>query len=117
MNSSFYPTSNKKTFLSLRKTVPSTFNKVSFDRSLLPRPLEYYQQELPNLKNRGEWSQALCCFHQERHPSLSLNIKTGAYRCFACGAHGGDILAFQMERYGQSFKEAAQTLGAWRIQP
>ena len=31
---------------------------------------------------------ALCPFHRESHPSFSLNIRTGLYYCFACGAKG-----------------------------
>jgi len=31
----------------------------------------------------------------------------------ACGAKGGDILAFHMERYGFNFVEAVKALGAW----
>jgi hypothetical protein len=30
-----------------------------------------------------------------------------------CGAHGGDVLAFHMQRHGLRFIEAAQALGAW----
>jgi len=32
----------------------------------------------------------------------------------ACGAHGGDVLAFHRLKYKQSFVDAAKALGAWR---
>lgn len=85
-----------------------------FDRSRLPDPFHYYIRELGLLKTHGIWVKARCCFHDDHVPSLSVNLKTGQFKCFACGASGGDVLAFQMLRYGQDFKNAAKALGAWR---
>lgn len=85
-----------------------------FDRSRLPLPAYYYTAELKRLAGYGEWRQAVCCFHDDHNPSLSVNICTGGFRCFACGAHGGDVLDFQRLRYRQSFPDAARALGAWR---
>jgi hypothetical protein len=31
----------------------------------------------------------------------------------ACGAAGGDVLAFHRRRHGMTFIEAARALGAW----
>ena len=53
---------------------------------------------------------ALCVFHDNRTPSLSVNLETGAFRCFACGAKGSDILAFHRLRYGLSFEKAHRSL-------
>lgn len=48
-----------------------------------------------------------CVFHTDRSPSLSLDLATGKYHCFGCGASGGDILDFQRALYPeQSFAEA-----------
>jgi len=38
-------------------------------------------------KNGLEW-QALCPFHDDTSPSLSVNIRKGVYICYACGAKG-----------------------------
>ncbi|OGV48943.1 MAG: hypothetical protein A3F46_06860 [Legionellales bacterium RIFCSPHIGHO2_12_FULL_42_9] len=84
-----------------------------FDRSLLPAPAAYYSQEIPNLKIKSEWAQTHCCFHDDSNPSLSLNMKSGHFRCFGCGAKGGDIIAFHMLRYGLTFIEAVNYFGAW----
>ena len=84
-----------------------------FNRERLPDPAAYYAKELGPLRNRQQYAQARCCFHDDHHPSLSINLHTGAFKCFACGAHGGDVVAFQMKRYHQDFKSAAQSLGAW----
>ncbi len=83
------------------------------DRGRLPEPAAYYARELPALKGHGPWRQGLCCFHEDHSPSLSVNIETGNYRCFACGA-AGDLLSFHMRRHGQDFKSACRALGAWR---
>jgi hypothetical protein len=36
----------------------------------------------------GKELQALCPFHDDKKPSLSLNIKSGLWNCHACGATG-----------------------------
>ena len=84
------------------------------DRSQLPDPVSYYAQELVGLKRRGRWASARCCFHDDHRPSLSVNLETGAYRCFACGACGRDLIAFRMARYQQDFRSACIVLGAWK---
>ncbi|MDE2174172.1 MAG: hypothetical protein KGJ54_02635 [Betaproteobacteria bacterium] len=93
-----------------RTTTPA--QRPHFDRSRLPDPARYYTAELGALHGRGTWRDALCCFHPDRKPSLRVNVATGAFRCFVCGAHGGDLLAFQMQRYKQPFPAAARALGA-----
>ena len=84
-----------------------------FDRALLPPPAEYYARELGTLKGAGPWKTALCPFHTDTSPSLSVKLETGAYHCHACGEGGGDVLAFQRRRYGQDFKTACKALGCW----
>ena len=88
-----------------------------FARESLPDPREYFAAEGLRLRvrdARGPWRSARCVFHDDTRPSLSVNIETGAYRCFACGASGGDLLDFHRARYGLSFTQAVRDLGAWR---
>lgn len=87
-----------------------------FDRNRLPDPLAYYATELDALRGHGQSATARCPFHDDQHPSLSVNLDTGAFRCRvpACGANGRDVLAFHMARYGLPFAAAAKALGAWR---
>jgi DNA primase len=40
-----------------------------------------------------------------------VNLDSGAFRCFACGARGADILAFAMQRHGLGFRDALDRLG------
>ncbi|MBS0213192.1 MAG: hypothetical protein JSR26_08460 [Proteobacteria bacterium] len=79
----------------------------------LPDPLAYYSQHLDKLTppNGSGWASALCPFHDDHHPSLSVHIvEGGAYRCHTCGAKGRDVLAFHMARTGLPFKEAVRDL-------
>lgn len=92
-------------------------NDSRFDHNSLPLPAEFYADELGSLRGSGAWRQVCCCFHDDKSPSLSVNIQTGGFKCHACGTKGGDIIDFQRLRYGQSFPEAVQVLGAWRDQP
>jgi hypothetical protein len=55
-----------------------------------------------------------CPFHKggkERNPSLSMNVKDGHYKCFACGEKGGDVIAFYRAVTGAGFMEALKVLG------
>ncbi len=92
-------------------------NKVkrNFHRGLLPYPLDYYKRELPSLKVSSKWAMTLCPFHDDHKPSLSVNVETGAYRCFACQENGGDIIDFHRRLYGVDFVTAAKELGAWEV--
>lgn len=87
--------------------------QLPFRRDLLPTPVEYYRSQGLKLTGRGEWKNALCPFHNDTRPSLRIRLDSGGFRCMVCGAHGGDVLAFHMQRYGLSFRQAAQQLGAW----
>lgn len=84
-----------------------------FKRNSLPNPAEYYTSQGLKLIGGGEWKNAVCPFHKDTRPSLRLRLDSGAFRCMVCGAHGGDVLAFHMQRYGLRFIEAAKALGAW----
>jgi hypothetical protein len=84
-----------------------------FDRSLLPTPASYYSKQFQKLKIKSEWITTHCCFHDDKTPSLSINLVAGHFRCFGCGAKGGDIVAFHQLKYGMSFIEAVNCFGAW----
>lgn len=56
----------------------------------------------------GDKHLALCCFHEERTPSLNL-YEDGTYHCFGCGAHG-DVVTMVCERDGVGFQEAIERL-------
>ncbi|KIF81876.1 CHC2 zinc finger domain-containing protein [Noviherbaspirillum autotrophicum] len=87
----------------------------AFRRDRLPLPTKYYQEQGLVLKGGGEWKSAVCPFHDDSTPSLRVKTETGAFRCMVCSAHGGDVLAFHMQRYNLPFVAAARALGAWGL--
>ena len=44
---------------------------------------------------------------------MRINTRSGAWVCMACGAKGGDVVAYEMQMSGMDFVEAAKALGAW----
>lgn len=56
----------------------------------------------------GEYS-ALCPFHDDHNPSLSINDEKSVYYCPACGARG-DIFGLLMGKKGFDFREAVEYL-------
>ena len=68
---------------------------------------EFIGREI-ELKKVGEneWK-ALCCFHGEKSPSLTVFFKNGqwSFHCFGCEA-GGDVFEWIMRRQGLSFPQA-----------
>lgn len=76
-------------------------------------PLEFYRHQLPNapLKKCGWNDGGLCPFHADKTSgSFQVNTEHGAFKCFACGTKGGDIVAFCMALYGLSFPDAITKL-------
>lgn len=70
----------------------------------------FYRKELVGLKNgRGDEATALCPFHEETNPSFSVNLKSGLYNCFGCGAKG-NIFNFYQNRHDCDFKAALHEL-------
>ena len=58
-----------------------------------------------SLKAQGKQYVGQCPFHDDTHPSLSVNPDKGVFHCFGCGA-AGDSLAFVMRKTGLRFPEA-----------
>lgn len=85
---------------------------VNYIKHLL-NPADFYRHELPEAKlKRPGWNDGgLCPFHADNKAgSFRVNLTTGAYKCFACGAAGGDVVAFTMAYYGLQFTEALKKL-------
>lgn len=78
-------------------------------------PHDFYMREqgLCRLGARsGQWGVAgLCPFHDDRRAgSFQINIVSGAFKCWSCAASGGDVIAFVMQKYNLSFREALEWL-------
>lgn len=54
----------------------------------------------------------LCPFHDDRHPSLYVNVREQYYKCFACG-EGGDLFKFVQQMEGCDFRTALYKLAGW----
>lgn len=57
----------------------------------------------------GDLFKALCCFHQEKTPSLTITPSKGLYHCFGCKA-SGDIITFYKQTYNMSTVESIYAL-------
>jgi DNA primase len=61
------------------------------------------------VKRSGRTYMAVCPFHQEKTPSMSIDAARGLYYCHGCHAKG-DIFSFVQETQGLTFPEALETL-------
>ena len=81
--------------------------------SISPHDFYLSEQSLHHFGTRSkEWvSAGLCPFHDDgRQGSFFINLVTGGFNCFSCGAKGGDIIAFVMKKHNFSFREALESL-------
>ena len=69
----------------------------------------YYENELPSIRWNGQQGLALCIFHPDTNPSLSIDPDTGRYCCFGC-ARKGSIFDFHMAKYNLTFPDALKEL-------
>jgi len=80
--------------------VEPTGDEISFLDLLTPGNFRsYYALAFPEIledENREQWN-FRCKFHEDEHPSLSINVESGVFKCHApsCRAQGG-ITEFEM---------------------
>ena len=75
---------------------------------------EVVERYLP-LKRGGSSAKTLiglCPFHDDRHPSLHVNVEGQYYKCFACG-EGGDLFRFVQQIEGCDFRQVLKILAGW----
>lgn len=65
--------------------------------------------EVTKVKRTGRSVMAVCPFHQEKTPSMSIDAARGLYHCFGCGK-GGDLFRFVQETQGLDFSDAVELL-------
>ena len=87
----------------------------SLDRATLPTPARYLTDRgLMKRTPRGEWVAISCPVHKggnESKPSLRVNLADGHFKCMACGASGGDVIALHRLITGVGFIAAVRELG------
>lgn len=71
-----------------------------------------------SLVGAGNARMACCPFHEDRNPSLSVDLSKGVYKCHSagCGAQG-DVFTLLMSAYDMSFREAVLHAAALRGVP
>lgn len=101
-----------------KKSMQEYYNKNSHcNRIVLPYPADFYANFFGKFRkaSNGDWAMVRCCFHSpDKHPSLSVNFKTGAFCCFSCEVKGGSIIKFYQLLHGVDYKTAIQMLAAGR---
>jgi DNA primase len=65
--------------------------------------------EVTKVKRSGRTFMAVCPFHEEKTPSMSIDRARGLYHCFGCGK-GGDLFSFVQETQGLNFRESLEVL-------
>jgi len=62
-------------------------------------------------ERKGRTCMALCPFHDDHNPSLSLDTIRNTFKCFGCGK-SGSVIDFVMEKEGIPFRDAVDKLFA-----
>ena len=87
----------------------------TLDRGSIPTPAQYLSHRgLLKSKPRGEWAAISCPVHKggsESNPSLRVSLVDGHFKCMACGAAGGDVVALHRIIAGVGFMDAVRELG------
>jgi len=65
--------------------------------------------EVTKVRKSGRSVMAVCPFHQEKTPSMSVDRGRGLYHCFGCG-EGGDVFSFVQKTQGVEFPDALEML-------
>jgi DNA primase len=65
--------------------------------------------EVTKVRKSGRTFMAICPFHEEKTPSMSIDRARGLYHCFGCG-EGGDVFTFVERTQGVNFSEALEIL-------
>jgi DNA primase len=65
--------------------------------------------EVTKVSRTGRAVMAVCPFHQEKAPSLSIDPARGLYHCFGCGK-SGDLFRFVQEIHSLDFTDAVELL-------
>ena len=71
----------------------------------------YYLRHVQKLgkPNSDGWASCRCPFHEDKTPSCSVNLVTGAFCCHACNERG-DLIYFHQKRSGLPFKQGVRAL-------
>lgn len=75
----------------------------------------FYSKYFPDLKTTPPKQNVRCIFHEDKTPSLSINLDNGLWYCQSCRI-GGDCFSLYMKHHNVGFKKAkADILGKREI--
>ncbi len=92
-----------------RYTPAVAYPREEIDRVRERTDLVELASEVTKVKRSGRSVMAVCPFHQEKTPSLSIDPARGLYHCFGCGK-SGDVFRWVQESQGLDFREAVELL-------
>ena len=85
------------------------YDREDIDRVRERTDLVELAQEVTKVKRSGRSVMAICPFHQEKTPSLSIDGARGLYHCFGCG-RSGDVFGWIQETQNVGFSDALELL-------
>lgn len=90
-------------------SVQSQIHDTDIDRARAEDIVDVVESYGVELKLRGKEFTGLCSFHDDHHPSFSVNREKGQYLCRSCDAKG-DTIGFVMARENVSFPDAVRKI-------
>ncbi|MPZ53205.1 MAG: DNA primase [Acidimicrobiia bacterium] len=85
------------------------FDRDDIDRVRAAIDLGELVGEVTKVRRSGRTMMAICPFHEEKTPSMSVDVARGLWHCFGCGK-GGDVYGFVQEIQGVDFSDAVEVL-------
>jgi DNA primase len=74
----------------------------------------YFAARLDRVKWHGDQGSAICPFHSDSKPSLSMNAELGVFFCHGCGA-SGNLVTFEARLTGADPATARRNLRSLEI--
>ena len=68
-----------------------------------------------NIVKQGKNYKCICPFHNDHHPSMSINVERNIYKCFTCGAGGGPITFVSKYKNIPSFEALKEVVKICKI--
>ncbi len=85
------------------------YSREDIDRVRERTDLVELASEVTRVKRSGRSVMAVCPFHSEKTPSLSIDPARGLFHCFGCGK-SGDVFGWVQETNGLGFSDALELL-------
>lgn len=85
------------------------YSREDIDRVRERTDLVELASEVTRVKRSGRSVMAVCPFHSEKTPSLSIDPARGLFHCFGCGK-SGDVFGWVQETQGLDFSDALELL-------